>query len=145
MEKADLGGKIIQYEARGAGEPVILIHGSVLVDTLKSLMDEEALLSRHRFIRYHRRGYLGTTHSPPPVSIALALVSWYLMRPPLPQLNAHAIQGGQRRAHIAMDSSEDLPDPERVRDRQRWQPVGTMRCKRRPAPYFAGAWRRNGR
>ena len=69
MEKADLGGKIIQYEVRGAGEPVILIHGSVLADTLKPLMDEEALLSRHRLIRYHRRGYLGTTHSPPPVSI----------------------------------------------------------------------------
>src|SRR5215469_11001109 len=70
MEKADLGGKIIQYEARGAGEPVVLIHGSVLADTLKPLMDKETLLSRHRLIRYHRRGYLGTTHSPPPVSIA---------------------------------------------------------------------------
>ena len=69
MEKADLGGTIIEYEARGGGEPVILIHGSVLADTLKLLMDEDALVSRYRLIRYHRRGYLGTTHSPPPVSI----------------------------------------------------------------------------
>jgi pimeloyl-ACP methyl ester carboxylesterase len=69
MEKADLGGTIIEYEDRGAGEPIILIHGSVLADTLKPLMEEEALLSRYRLIRYHRRGYLGTTHSPPPVSI----------------------------------------------------------------------------
>jgi pimeloyl-ACP methyl ester carboxylesterase len=69
MEKADLGGTIIEYEARGAGEPVILIHGSVLADTMKLLMDEDALFSRYRLIRYHRRGYLGTTHSPPPVSI----------------------------------------------------------------------------
>src|SRR5215472_17183828 len=69
MEKADLGGTIIEYEARGGGEPVILIHGSVLADTLKLLMDEDTLVSRYRLIRYHRRGYLGTTHSPPPVSV----------------------------------------------------------------------------
>jgi pimeloyl-ACP methyl ester carboxylesterase len=45
MEKADLGDKIIEYEARGVGEPLILIHGSVLADSLMPLINEHALLS----------------------------------------------------------------------------------------------------
>jgi 3-oxoadipate enol-lactonase len=69
MEIANLGSMIIEYETRGGGEPVILIHGSVLADTLKPLMAEDTLRLRYRLIRYHRRAYLGTTHSPPPVSI----------------------------------------------------------------------------
>jgi pimeloyl-ACP methyl ester carboxylesterase len=69
MEKADLGDRIIEYETRGAGEPVILIHGSVAPDAFLPLMNEPALTSRYRLVRYHRRGYMGTTHSPPPVRI----------------------------------------------------------------------------
>jgi pimeloyl-ACP methyl ester carboxylesterase len=69
MEKADLGDRIIEYETRGAGEPVILIHGSVAPDAFLPLMNEQALTARYRLVRYHRRGYMGTTHSPPPVRI----------------------------------------------------------------------------
>jgi hypothetical protein len=40
---------------------------------------------------------------------ALALVVWYLMRPPLPHLNAQAIGGGLGRATVALDGSWNLP------------------------------------
>src|SRR5215472_17787347 len=70
MEKATVGNNIIEYETRAAGEPVILIHGSVVADSLIPLINEHALTSRYSLVRYHRRGYMGTTHSPPPVSIA---------------------------------------------------------------------------
>jgi pimeloyl-ACP methyl ester carboxylesterase len=69
MEIADLGDKIVEYESRGAGEPVILIHGSAVADALKPLLEELALTSHYRIVRYHRRGYMGTTHSSPPVRI----------------------------------------------------------------------------
>ena len=69
MEKATVGNNIIEYETRGAGEPVILIHGSVVADSFIPLINEHALTSRYCLVRYHRRGYMGTTHSPPPVSI----------------------------------------------------------------------------
>jgi pimeloyl-ACP methyl ester carboxylesterase len=69
MDKADLGDRVIEYETRGVGEPVILIHGSGFADEFIPLMNERAVASRYRLICYHRRGYMGTTHSPPPVRI----------------------------------------------------------------------------
>src|SRR5215510_7119226 len=70
METLDIDGKTFEYECRGAGEPVILIHGSVVADSFLPLMEQHALNSHFRLVRYHRRGYIGSTHSPPPVSIA---------------------------------------------------------------------------
>jgi pimeloyl-ACP methyl ester carboxylesterase len=69
MDKADLGDRVIEYDTHGVGEPVILIHGSGFADEFVPLMNERALASRYRLVRYHRRGYMGTTHSPPPVRI----------------------------------------------------------------------------
>jgi pimeloyl-ACP methyl ester carboxylesterase len=69
MEIADLGDKLVEYEVCGAGEPVILIHGSAVANMLMPLMQEPALTTHYRVFRYHRRGYGGTTHSSPPVRI----------------------------------------------------------------------------
>ena len=69
MKKADLGDKIIEYETFGAGEPIILIHGSVLADAFVPLLNEHPLSSRYQLVHYHRRGYMSTTHSAPPVRI----------------------------------------------------------------------------
>jgi hypothetical protein len=32
MERVTLNGAAIEYEVRGAGEPLLLIHGSILAD-----------------------------------------------------------------------------------------------------------------
>ena len=34
------------------------------------LLSEPTLADRHQLIRYHKRGWCGSTHTPPPVSIA---------------------------------------------------------------------------
>ncbi|HYB90126.1 MAG TPA: alpha/beta hydrolase [Candidatus Binataceae bacterium] len=70
METADLSGIKIEFESRGQGEPVVLIHGSVVADSYLPLMGERSLSGRYRLIRYRRRGYGGSSHSRPPVSIA---------------------------------------------------------------------------
>jgi pimeloyl-ACP methyl ester carboxylesterase len=70
MEKVNSGeNTTIEYETCGAGEPIILIHGSVIPDSFMPLVKEHALTSRYRLVRYHHRGYMGTTHSAPPVRI----------------------------------------------------------------------------
>jgi pimeloyl-ACP methyl ester carboxylesterase len=69
MEIAKLNGVELEYEVVGSGEPVLLI-SPVLADGFRPLLSEPALADRYRLIRYHKRGWVGSTHTPPPVSIA---------------------------------------------------------------------------
>ncbi len=50
----------LEYEIRGDGEPVLLIHGALIADGLRPLMDEPSLAD-YRLINYHRRGYAGSS------------------------------------------------------------------------------------
>jgi pimeloyl-ACP methyl ester carboxylesterase len=59
MENATVNGVQLEYEVRGDGEPMLLIHGASVAETFVPLMKEPAL-ARFRLIRYHRRGYAGS-------------------------------------------------------------------------------------
>jgi len=61
-------GSELEYEVHGTGEPVILIHGSVMADTY-SLMLSEPALSRFKLVRYRRRGFGHSTHPSSTISI----------------------------------------------------------------------------
>jgi pimeloyl-ACP methyl ester carboxylesterase len=61
--------KGLEYEVRGAGEPVLLIHGSHVAHAFLPLMVEPALADRFRLIRYHRRGFAGSARHSGPFSI----------------------------------------------------------------------------
>ncbi len=69
MKTANLEGVNLEFETSGNGEPVILIHGSVIADAYIPLMTQRSLAQRYQLVRYRRRGYSGSTHSAPPVSI----------------------------------------------------------------------------
>ena len=59
----------LEYEVVGSGEPVLLID-MLLADCFVPLLSEPALADRYQLIRYHKRGWVGSTHTPPPVSVA---------------------------------------------------------------------------
>jgi pimeloyl-ACP methyl ester carboxylesterase len=69
MDHANVNGVELEYEMRGAGEPVLLID-MLIADGFVPLLSEPALADSHQLIRYHKRGWVGSTHTPPPVSIA---------------------------------------------------------------------------
>ena len=69
MEIAKVNGVELEYEVVGSGEPVLLI-SPVLADGFLPLLSEPALADRYQLIRYHKRGWVGSTHTPPPVSVA---------------------------------------------------------------------------
>ena len=69
MESVNINGVELEYEVLGAGEPVLLID-MLLADCFLPLLSEPALADRYQLIRYHKRGWVGSTHTPPPVSIA---------------------------------------------------------------------------
>ncbi|MGH2968315.1 MAG: alpha/beta fold hydrolase [Solirubrobacteraceae bacterium] len=68
MESVNVNGAELEYEVIGSGEPVLLI-SHVLADSTLPLCSQPALADRYQLIRYHKRGWLGSTHTPPPVSI----------------------------------------------------------------------------
>ena len=67
MEIAKVNGVRLEYEVVGSGEPVLLI-SPVLADGFLPLLSERALAHPHQLIRYHKRGWVGSTHTPAPAS-----------------------------------------------------------------------------
>lgn len=60
MERAPVQGGAVEYEVQGSGEPVLLIHGAFIASAFSPLMEEPSL-ENFRLIRYHRRGFAGST------------------------------------------------------------------------------------
>jgi pimeloyl-ACP methyl ester carboxylesterase len=69
MDRANVNGVELEYEVHGEGEPVLLID-MLIADCFVPLVREPALADRYQLIRYHKRGWVGSTHTPSPVSIA---------------------------------------------------------------------------
>jgi pimeloyl-ACP methyl ester carboxylesterase len=68
MEKAAVNGVELEYEVTGSGEPVLLI-SPVLADGFLPLVTEPSL-SDYQLIRYHKRGWGGSTHTDEAVTVA---------------------------------------------------------------------------
>jgi pimeloyl-ACP methyl ester carboxylesterase len=94
MQSVEVNDVALEYEVVGAGEPVLLI-SPVIADGFLPLIAEPALVDRYQLIRYHKRGWVGSTHTPPPVSIADHAADAAALLDHL----------GVRRAHIAGHSS----------------------------------------
>lgn len=68
MKYAKVNGAELEYEVTGSGEPLLLI-SPVLPDGFLPLVSEPALADHHQLIRYHKRGWVGSTHTLPSVSV----------------------------------------------------------------------------
>ena len=64
MDRARVNGVELEYEVRGTGEPIILLHGGLLTDENTPLLLEPVLTDGHQVINYHRRGFAGSEHPP---------------------------------------------------------------------------------
>ncbi len=63
-----MNGVELEYEVTGTGEPVLLV-SPVLADGFVPLVEQGPLADRYQLIRYHRRGWAGSTHPEGAVSI----------------------------------------------------------------------------
>lgn len=108
MQRADVGGVTLEYEVTGTGEPVLLI-SPVLPDGFLPLVRETVLADRYRLIRYHRRGWVGSSRTNGPVSVvdhagdAAALLRHLGIR------RAH-VAGHSTGAPIALQLALDRPE-----------------------------------
>jgi pimeloyl-ACP methyl ester carboxylesterase len=69
MKKARINGIELDFEVRGSGAPLLLI-SPVLADGFVPLLAEKDLADRYRLIAYHKRGWVGSTRTSGPVSVA---------------------------------------------------------------------------
>jgi hypothetical protein len=50
VERTQVNGAELEYGVRGSGEPVLLVHGSIVADAFTPLLAEPALSGRYRLI-----------------------------------------------------------------------------------------------
>jgi pimeloyl-ACP methyl ester carboxylesterase len=108
MKNAKVNGVALEYEVAGSGEPVLLI-SPVLADGFLPLLSQPALADRYQLIRYHKRGWVGSTHSAPPVSIADHAADAAALLDHLGVQRAH-IAGHSSGAAVAAQLALDHPD-----------------------------------
>jgi pimeloyl-ACP methyl ester carboxylesterase len=108
MQRANVNGIELEYEVRGTGEPVLLID-MLIADCFVPLLSEPALADRHQLIRYHKRGWVGSTHTPPPMSIAEHAADAAALLDHLGVRRAH-IAGHSTGASIGAQLALDHPD-----------------------------------
>jgi len=108
MKKAKLNGVELEYEVTGAGEPLLLI-SPVLTDGFLPFLSEPALADRYRLIRYHKRGWAGSTRTPGPVSIADHVVDAVALLEHLDLRRAH-IAGHSSGGAVALQMALDRPE-----------------------------------
>jgi pimeloyl-ACP methyl ester carboxylesterase len=106
MKTATVNGVALEYEVKGAGEPVLLID-SMLADGVLPFVSERALTDHHRLIRYHRRGWAGSTHTPP-VDVADHVIDAAALLEHLDVPRAHVV-GHSIGAVIALQMALDRP------------------------------------
>ncbi|MFL5894041.1 MAG: alpha/beta fold hydrolase [Thermoleophilaceae bacterium] len=107
MKSVILDDVTLEYEVQGEGEPVLLI-SHVLADAFRPLVSEPALADRHRLIQYHKRGWAGSTHTAPPVSIGTHAADAAALLDHLGVARAH-IAGHSSGAAVALQLALDHP------------------------------------
>ena len=70
MDKAVVDGVTLEYEARGAGEPVVFIHGALIADTFRPMLTEPSLAEGYHLVLYHRRGHEGSSPAAGTIGVA---------------------------------------------------------------------------
>jgi pimeloyl-ACP methyl ester carboxylesterase len=112
MLRARVAGIALEYEIRGAGEPVVFIHGGLCAEWFKGLAGRPELNRGLRLVRYHRVGYAGSDHPAGPVSIDQQAAQCGALMRHLGIVPSHVV-GHSSGADIALQLA--LDDPQAVR------------------------------
>lgn len=109
MERAAVDGLELEYELRGAGEPVVLIHWGVSATWAEPLLDEPALADRYRLLSYHRAGFGASSPIEGPVTMADHARHCLLLMRELGIERAHVV-GHSSSVPIALQLALDAPE-----------------------------------
>ena len=86
---------------------MVFIHGAFIADTFRPLLAEPGLADRYRLIRYHRRGYAGSSHGAGPADVARQAADCRAVLRHLGVARAHVVghsYGGCVALQLALDA-----------------------------------------
>ena len=110
MECLRIDDAQIEYEVRGRGEPVLLIHLSIIADGLAyPLFAQPQIASRYQLIHFHRRGYGRSSLGNVPLSASREAADAAALLRHLGIERAHVAGhsfGGQIALQLAVDASD---------------------------------------
>jgi pimeloyl-ACP methyl ester carboxylesterase len=109
MDRAALGDVELEYELRGDGEPVLLIHPGIFADWFTPLFQERVLTSRYRLVHYHRAGCAGSSHVVGPMSLSRQAAHGRSLLQHLGISRAHVV-GHSSSGNVALQLALDAPD-----------------------------------
>jgi pimeloyl-ACP methyl ester carboxylesterase len=109
MERANVRGTTLEYEILGSGEPVLLIHGVLVADAFRPLVEEDSLAGRYKLIVYHRRGAAGSDGVTSPFTIKDQAADARALLEELGIKRAH-VAGHSYGAAIALQLAADAPE-----------------------------------
>lgn len=106
-----VGGVELEYWVKGAGEPVVFVHGGVLTDWFGPVADELSRLGTYRLVSYRRPGYGSSTLPSQPITMAGQADCLLALMRHLGLTNLHLV-GHSIGACIALQAA--LQEPEAV-------------------------------
>jgi pimeloyl-ACP methyl ester carboxylesterase len=109
MDRTLLEGVELEYEVRGAGEPVMLIHPGHFADWFAPLLAEPALTDHYRVLKYHRVGCAGSSHIAGPVNLGQHAAHCRSLMRHLGIERAHVV-GHSSSGNVALQLALDAPD-----------------------------------
>ena len=127
-DRGPVDGGELEYEVRGSGEPVLLIHGAMLADAC--LLAQPTLTDHYRLIQYHRRGFAGSCRHAGPCGMSQQAVDARALLDHLGVYRAHVVGhscGGAIALQLALDA------PERVASLALLEPAGIVAPSRGPS------------
>jgi pimeloyl-ACP methyl ester carboxylesterase len=120
-DRVPVDGGELEYEVRGSGELVLLIHGAILADAFAPLLAQPALADRYRLVHYHRRGSAGSCRHAGPCSLGQQAADARALLDHLGMERAHVVghsYGGAIALQLALEA------PERVASLALLEPAG---------------------
>jgi pimeloyl-ACP methyl ester carboxylesterase len=108
-ERAAVDGVELEYEVRGSGDPVVLIHWGVSAAWAAPLIEQPFLSDRYLLLTYDRAGFGSSSPIAGPVSIADHAKHCRLLMRHLGIERAHMV-GHSSSAVIALQLALDFPD-----------------------------------
>lgn len=109
LDRAAVDGLELEYELRGSGEPVVLIHWGVSATWAEPLLEEPALADRYRLLSYHRAGFGGSSPIDGPATMAAHARHCLLLMRRLGIERAHVV-GHSSSVPIALQLALDAPE-----------------------------------
>jgi pimeloyl-ACP methyl ester carboxylesterase len=109
LHRVDFGTVHLEFQERGSGEPVLLIHAALLADWFRPLLAQTGLSEGYRLVSYHRVGFAGSSRSAGQLSIADQAAHTRMLLQHLGIPRAHVV-GHSSGGCIALQLALDAPD-----------------------------------